>query len=150
MELTYKRNDESVFFIPDNLYVIGTMNISDRSLAMFDLALRRRFAFFTLQPNFGKQWLSYMAEKTAIAPEKLEDWQQRMLLLNQKISDDPMLGKAFTIGHSYLTTNKPVPDADTWYKNIIDTEIRPLLTEYWLNDPNKIDEAIEALLSDVC
>lgn len=150
MELTYKRNDETVFFIPDNLYVIGTMNISDRSLAMFDLALRRRFAFFTLQPNFGKQWLSYMAEKTAIAPEKLEDWQQRMLLLNQKISDDPMLGKAFTIGHSYLTTNKPVPDADTWYKNIIDTEIRPLLTEYWLNDPNKIDEAIEALLSDVC
>lgn len=149
MELTHKRNDETDFFIPDNLYVIGTMNIADRSLAMVDFALRRRFAFFTLQPNFDKQWLAYMAKKTTIPPEKLEVWQQRLLLLNQKISDDPMLGKAFTIGHSYLTTNKAVADADTWYKNIIDTEIRPLLTEYWFDEPNKIDEAIEALLSDL-
>lgn len=148
LELTYKREHEKGFFIPDNLYVIGTMNIADRSLAMVDFALRRRFAFFNLHPNFGDMWREYMAEKTNISPEKLQDWQQRMHQLNQLISDDPMLGAAFTIGHSYLTSNKPIADADNWFRHIIQTEIQPLLAEYWFDEPDKIKDAIELLLSD--
>jgi MoxR-like ATPase len=148
LELTYKREHEKGFFIPDNLYVIGTMNIADRSLAMVDFALRRRFAFFSLHPNFGDRWLEYMTEKTTIAPQKLLNWQQRMHQLNQLISEDPMLGAAFTIGHSYLTSNKAITDADNWFRNIIYTEIQPLLAEYWFDEPNKIEDAIELLLSD--
>jgi MoxR-like ATPase len=148
LELTYKREHEKGFFIPDNLYVIGTMNIADRSLAMVDFALRRRFAFFNLHPNFGDMWREYMAEKTNISLEKLQDWQQRMHQLNQLISDDPMLGAAFTIGHSYLTSNKPIADADNWFRHIIQTEIQPLLAEYWFDEPDKIKDAIELLLSD--
>ncbi|WP_239325537.1 AAA family ATPase [Snodgrassella gandavensis] len=148
LELTYKREHEKGFFIPDNLYVIGTMNIADRSLAMVDFALRRRFAFFNLHPHFGDMWREYMTEKTTISPEKLQDWQQRMHQLNQLISDDPMLGAAFTIGHSYLTSNKPIADADNWFRHIIQTEIQPLLAEYWFDEPDKIKDAIELLLSD--
>jgi MoxR-like ATPase len=148
LELTYKREHEKGFFIPDNLYVIGTMNIADHSLAMVDFALRRRFAFFSLHPNFGDRWLEYMTEKTTIAPQKLLNWQQRMHQLNQLISEDPMLGAAFTIGHSYLTSNKAITDADNWFRNIIYTEIQPLLAEYWFDEPNKIEDAIELLLSD--
>lgn len=146
LELTY--GNEKGFYIPDNLFVIGTMNIADRSLAMVDFALRRRFAFFDLVPNFGNKWLDYMKDKSGISEEKLQKWQNCMIELNKKISDDQALGPAFTIGHSYLTTSQSIKDdqADKWFTTIVKTEIMPLLEEYWFRGTEQIKEAKDILL----
>lgn len=150
LELTY-RNEKEGFFIPDNLYVIGTMNIADRSLAMVDFALRRRFAFFDLEPNFGNEWLEYMKDKSGISETKLNEWQKRIEKLNKIISADQALGPAFTIGHSYLTTSQRIENdnaADKWFTNIVETEIIPLLKEYWFDETNQIKAAKENLLPE--
>lgn len=146
LELTYG-NEKEGFYIPDNLYVIGTMNIADRSLAMVDFALRRRFAFFDLEPNFDDEWIKYMETNANISREKLESWKECMKNLNDKISTYPTLGPAFTIGHSYLTTSQSIKDdqADKWFTNIVKTEIMPLLKEYWFHEPKQIEEAMEML-----
>lgn len=146
LELTY--GNEKGFYIPDNLYVIGTMNIADRSLAMVDFALRRRFAFFDLKPNFGNEWLEYMKDKSGISEEKLQKWQNCMIKLNKKISADQALGPAFTIGHSYLTTSQSIKDdqADKWFTTIVKTEIMPLLEEYWFRETEQIEDAEKILL----
>ena len=147
LELTYG-NEKEGFYIPDNLYVIGTMNIADRSLAMVDFALRRRFAFFDLKPNFDDEWIKYMETNANISREKLESWKECMENLNNKISDDQALGPAFTIGHSYLTTSQSIKDdqADKWFTTIVKTEIMPLLEEYWFHEPEQIEEARKILL----
>lgn len=146
LELTY--GNEKGFYIPDNLFVIGTMNIADRSLAMVDFALRRRFAFFDLKPNFDDEWIKYMETNANISREKLESWKECMENLNNKISDDQALGPAFTIGHSYLTTSQSIKDdqADKWFTTIVKTEIMPLLEEYWFHEPEQIEEARKILL----
>ncbi|PIT64368.1 hypothetical protein BHC47_10265 [Snodgrassella alvi] len=153
LELTYGDEKEG-FFIPDNLYVIGTMNIADRSLAMVDFALRRRFAFFDLKPNFGNEWLKYMNNKTKISIRKLNELQKRIDELNKIISADQTLGSAFTIGHSYLTTSQRIVDnkadkdkkADKWFTTIVKTEIMPLLKEYWFDKPDQFEDAEKILL----
>ena len=147
LELTYG-NEKEGFYIPDNLYVIGTMNIADRSLAMVDFALRRRFAFFDLEPNFDDEWIKYMETNANISREKLESWKECMKNLNDKISTYPTLGPAFTIGHSYLTTSQSIKDdqADKWFTNIVKTEIMPLLKEYWFDKPDQFEDAEKYLL----
>ena len=145
LELTYRREHENGIFIPNNLYVIGTMNLADRSLAMVDFALRRRFAFFNLSPNFDEGWLNYMIEKTKLSRQTLEKIKNALNDLNQYVTDERMLGSAFTIGHSYLTHDNVIPDALSWYTDIIDSEIKPLLEEYWFDDSNKLDTALKKL-----
>lgn len=146
LELTYRREHENGIFIPNNLYVIGTMNLADRSLAMVDFALRRRFAFFNLSPNFDEGWLNYMIEKTKLSRKTLEKIKNALNDLNQYVTDERMLGSAFTIGHSYLTHDNVIPDALSWYTDIIDSEIKPLLEEYWFDDKNKHETALNKLV----
>lgn len=147
LELTYRREQENGIYIPDNLYVIGTMNIADRSLALVDFALRRRFAFFTLDPNFSEKWLSYMIKKTGLDSKLLEKIRERMNELNEFIAQDRMLGSAFAIGHSYLTHHRAIPKSEglVWYQNIIDTEIKPLLEEYWFDEKDKLNKAMKLI-----
>lgn len=147
LELTYRREQENGIYIPDNLYVIGTMNIADRSLALVDFALRRRFAFFTLDPNFSEKWLSYMIKKTGLDSKLLEKIRERMNELNEFIAQDRMLGSAFAIGHSYLTHHKAIPKSEglVWYQNIIDTEIKPLLEEYWFDEKDQLNKAMKLI-----
>ena len=147
LELTYRREQENGIYIPDNLYVIGTMNIADRSLALVDFALRRRFAFFTLDPNFSEKWLSYMIKKTGLNSKLLEEIRERMNELNEFIAQDRMLGSAFAIGHSYLTHHRAIPKSEglVWYQNIIDTEVKPLLEEYWFDEKDKLNKAMKLI-----
>lgn len=147
LELTYRREQENGIYIPDNLYVIGTMNIADRSLALVDFALRRRFAFFTLDPNFSEKWLSYMIKKTGLNSKLLEEIKERMNELNEFIAQDRMLGSAFAIGHSYLTHHRAIPKSEglVWYQNIIDTEVKPLLEEYWFDEKDKLNKAMKLI-----
>jgi len=149
VDLVYQRPDEQPFYIPPNVHIIGLMNLADRSLAIVDYALRRRFAFSTLKPSFERKlfhdWLTARGmTKTLVA--KIAD---RMTDLNGIIEKDPLLGENYTIGHSFFC---PKGDAfsslnSKWYDSIIETEIYPLLKEYWFDDAKKANECVDRLLA---
>lgn len=134
--------------IPENLYVIGTMNIADRSLALVDLALRRRFAFVTLEPRLGNTWRAWIAKECGIDPALAPDIERRITELNTTITADARLGKQFRIGHSYVTPAYRLESRDTkkWFRHVVETEIGPLLDEYWFDAPDEAQKACECLL----
>ena len=148
LELSYKKFDGERVFIPDNLYVVGTMNIADRSLALVDLALRRRFAFIDLEPTLGKSWRDWVQDKNGIDSAFLYEIDQRISAINAEISADASLGPQFQIGHSYVTpaTGMPIADAKEWFSEVVETEIGPLLDEYWFDDLIKSRKAQKRLI----
>ena len=150
LELAYPDPDgqRRRVYVPPNLYVIGTMNIADRSLALVDFALRRRFAFAALEPRFNDAWFAWVTTRGGIDAASARAIQDRMTALNDRIAQDLELGRNFLIGHSYVTPSQPVPDASAWFRRVAETEIRPLLQEYWFASPDKVDEAMEPLLRD--
>ena len=149
LELSYRRYNNERVFIPSNLYVIGTMNIADRSLAIVDMALRRRFAFIDLEPNFNQAWKSWLINRNGLPEDIVHKIEQRMLELNDVISNDSMLGPQYKIGHSYVTPPLDVfiDDAKEWYIQVVETEISPLLDEYWFDSPDKSRAARDRLIS---
>ena len=146
LELSYKRSDGERLFIPDNLYVIGTMNVADRSLALVDLALRRRFAFIDLEPTLGKPWHDWVQSKCGIDSGTLVEIEKRLLALNSEISADTGLGPQFRVGHSYVTPPFLISDAREWFRQVVETEIGPLLDEYWFDALDKSQKARERML----
>ena len=136
-------------YIPPNLYVIGTMNLADRSLALVDLALRRRFAFFDLEPALNETWRDWVNRQCGIPTDFLIDISHRIGSLNDLIAADPNLGRDFRIGHSFVVPKPGEPNAvpQEWFIQVVETEIGPLLREYWFDDPDKADEAKSQLLS---
>ncbi len=148
LELSYKRSDGERVFIPGNLYVIGTMNIADRSLALVDLALRRRFAFIDLEPTLGKPWRDWVQSKCGIDSEILVEIENRLIALNSEISADTGLGPQFRVGHSYVTPpiDIPINDVREWFRQVVETEIGPLLDEYWFDALEKSRKARERML----
>jgi 5-methylcytosine-specific restriction protein B len=143
----YRRTEHEKLHVPANLFVIGTMNIADRSLALVDYALRRRFAYFTLEPRYGdpayRKWLQDRGMSSTLCATIID----RMTALNKRISEDSQLGDAFRVGHSFFCpTGKDFSGLDeAWYREIVDTEIRPLLEEYWYDDRDKAKTALELL-----
>lgn len=145
MELAYSKARGEKVYVPENLYVIGTMNVADRSLALVDLALRRRFAFVNLVPSFNAAWQQWCATK-GLDEASIAHIQTRMQALNAEIAADRALGAQFQIGHSYVTPHEPVHDAQAWFAEVVQSEIGPLLHEYWFDTPERADEAIAQLL----
>ena len=145
----YARPDEPAFHVPANLHLIGAMNTADRSLALVDYALRRRFAFSTISPAFGSPGFdSHLAEGGV--PEQMRRWITRRLeRLNQQIREHPQLGDGFQIGHSYFCRPpKGLADAaawNGWYTDVVRYEIEPLLREYWFDDAERARNALTAL-----
>jgi 5-methylcytosine-specific restriction protein B len=139
LELSYRRTHDERISIPKNLYIIGTMNIADRSLAMVDLALRRRFAFINLEPILNNTWQEWVAKNSKIDSDFLAIVRQRLNDLNEQISGDPTLGEQFKIGHSYVTPSKGyvIEDPKNWFRQVVKTEIGVLLDEYWYEDLQK-------------
>ncbi|WP_211235225.1 McrB family protein [Gemmobacter nectariphilus] len=133
--------------VPENLYVIGTMNIADRSLALVDLAFRRRFAFVTLEPKLGDAWRGWVIQHCGVDPNLVPEIEQRLSDLNQKIEQD--LGAQFRIGHSYVTPNHRLELGATreWFAQVAETEIGPLLEEYWFDSPKTAKDALEKLIA---
>ena len=133
--------------IPENLYVVGTMNIADRSLALVDLALRRRFAFVGLEPRLGPVWRDWVVKECAVDPALVADIERRIAELNDQIAADARLGKQFRIGHSYVTPAHRLEAGDTkkWFQQVVDSEIGPLLDEYWFDAPDEAQKAIARL-----
>ena len=148
IELCYRLKDGERVFIPDNLYVIGTMNIADRSIALVDLALRRRFAFVELEPCLETTWYDWVTTKCGIDSAILDEVRMRVLALNEEIVADRNLGRQFRIGHSYVTPpfKTKIIDAHEWFKQVVETEIGPQLDEYWFDDLNKAHKARQRLI----
>jgi len=133
--------------IPENLYVLGTMNIADRSLALVDLALRRRFAFVGLEPRLGQVWRDWVVRECAVDPGLAADIERRIAELNEQIAADARLGKQFRMGHSYVTPVHRLEAGGTkkWFQQVVETEIGPLLEEYWFDAPDEAQKAIARL-----
>ena len=148
IELAYQRQAGERVFIPDNLYVIGTMNIADRSLALVDLALRRRFAFVTLETMLNDRWKTWCQEEADLDDEATSNVRRVMTELNDEIARDRSLGPQFRIGHSYVTPAKGerIGDARAWFHRVVITEIAPLLEEYWYDNPDLASAATQRLL----
>ena len=149
IKLAYRDED---FFVPENVFIIGMMNTADRSLAMMDYALRRRFSFFNVEPAFEKpKFEQYLKEKVINDNSVVKKIIDRFTALNAIIADEDNsgLGKGFCIGHSYFCT-PPVSGqtAEEWYKTIIDFEVSPLLDEYWWDDKSKSEDCKKELLKD--
>ena len=151
MQLCYPDPDgiNRPVYVPENLFVIGTMNIADRSLALVDLAFRRRFAFINLEPSLGQAWSDWVVNRRQMDAATAAKIQQRFIQLNQTITADNRLGKAFRIGHSYITPTQSMEGRDTrdWFNEVIDSELKPLLEEYWFDAPEEVDRAVAQLLA---
>ena len=131
LQLLY--SDEK-FSVPSNVYIIGMMNTADRSLAMLDYALRRRFAFFEFSPAFETEgFRTYRQEKSN---KKFDNLIAAIEKLNVAIENDDTLGRGFRIGHSYFCTESEIDDM--WLNAVITYEIVPLLNEYWFDEPSKV------------
>jgi 5-methylcytosine-specific restriction protein B len=142
--LVYAPDNISQFYIPKNLYIIGTMNTADRSLALVDYALRRRFAFVDVKPSFGKSFVNHLRERKV--PQNIIDRIiDRIKSLNSIIEGDRNLGKGFHIGHSYFCHPPVNDDFEKWYRDIIEFEISPVLREYWFDDSPKSEDQIQRL-----
>lgn len=138
------------FFVPKNLYLIGLMNTADRSLAMVDYALRRRFAFVDITPQFESERFRRFLEQKGAAPAMIELVIDRMTTLNLQITDDVAnLGSGYCIGHSFFCSfgDGEIPDW-TWYQRIIEWDIAPLLREYYFDDRRKAGDLVKDLLHD--
>ncbi|BET67238.1 hypothetical protein ASA1KI_21560 [Opitutales bacterium ASA1] len=145
--LAYSEDSSDRFYVPLNLHVIGTMNTADRSLALVDYALRRRFAFVDVEPHFGDEFASALklAKRTDQIISKIRD---RMAALNESIrADARSLGPGYRIGHSFFCDSGGSPDSDAWYRSVVTAQIAPLLREYWFDESTKADEEIKRLLA---
>lgn len=121
------------FSVPKNLYIIGMMNTADRSLAMIDYALRRRFSFFEIEPGFDSQ--GFISYQNGLNSETLDELISKGKELNRKIAADKSLGRGFCIGHSYFCGRDVC--TDEWLHSVVDYDILPMLSEYWFDDENE-------------
>lgn len=125
------------FKVPKNLYLIGLMNTADRSIAIIDYALRRRFSFVDIMPAYeNENFKNYIA---SLNNEKLNKIIKTIKDLNKEISNDVSLGEEFMIGHSYFC-NLTKENLDNKIDLIVKYEIKPLLKEYWFDNKEKLDE----------
>ena len=147
--LSYRKSENERVFVPPNLYVIGTMNTADRSLALVDLAFRRRFAFEELEPAFGAKWRAWVSQNCGIEMAFLERIEGKLLDLNRQIADDKSLGRQFCIGHSFVTppTDSSISNASVWFDRVVEKEIGPLLDECWFDSPDTAQKAKDDLRS---
>lgn len=127
---------EELFSIPENVYIIGMMNTADRSLAMLDYALRRRFAFFEIKPAFESE--GFQKYQASLENEKLNQLIDCVKNLNNVISEDESLGSGFCIGHSYFCNLRKEDNNDQVLSSIVEFELIPLLQEYWFDESLKV------------
>lgn len=144
IKLTYSEDEEDRFYVPENMHIIGTMNTADRSLAIVDYALRRRFAFINLQPEYGKSFRSFLSDK-GLSIGLIDHICSSVSKLNENIIADKNLGNGFQIGHSYFCAFNEGEDENKWWDEILSFEIRPLLEEIWFDDISKVDDCMKQL-----
>ena len=124
------------FMVPKNLYIIGMMNTADRSLALIDYALRRRFGFYEIPPRFESD--GFRKYQMSLENRQLDKLILKVIELNREIEADPSLGRGFCIGHSYFCGRTPENCTYEWLSSVIDYDIVPTLREYWFDEPGKV------------
>jgi 5-methylcytosine-specific restriction protein B len=147
--LTYSRDISEQFFVPENVHIIGLMNTADRSLSLVDYALRRRFAFVTLEPEFESEAFARTLGAEGASEGMISKLVARMTALNERIAADVAnLGPGFCIGHSFFCS-PPINNLydDAWFEQVVRFEIEPLLHEYWFDDPNTVNQLVSELLA---
>lgn len=135
------------FHVPANVHIIGMMNTADRSLAMIDYALRRRFSFVEIAPGFNSD--GFIKYQKSLNSEKFDKLIKCVVDLNEKIRKDDSLGNGFEIGHSYFCNQESVDD--NWLHSVIEFDIIPMLQEYWFDDRSKAEEwqnTLEMIFND--
>lgn len=137
---------DQTFSVPENVHLVGTMNTADRSLAVLDYALRRRFGFFAMEPGFDSE--GFLRLKDSVNSTAFEMLISDISALNLEISEDPALGSGFQIGHSFFA-NAPEMDTESWLTSIVEYELIPLLDEYWFDEPDRAIEWTERLRQTV-
>jgi len=145
--LTYGAAGER-FSVPANVHILGLMNTADRSLAIVDYALRRRFAFESLKPEFNSDKFRKFLLDHQVGEKLIATIVRKLNALNDTITSDDDLGKGFRIGHSYFVPAKANELDESSYRNIIETQIAPLLREYWFDSRSRAEQAIEDLLPE--
>ena len=145
--LTYSKSDDETFTVPPNVHLIATMNTADRSLAMVDYALRRRFCFVDLIPAYETKAFNSLLKNSDIEDDLIKRINKNLSAINSIIKDDKKnLGPGFRIGHSYFCSARNGNESgESWYERIIEFEIAPLLREYWFDRPEKAEKHIELL-----
>lgn len=145
--LTY--SPEETFYVPENVYLLGMMNTADRSLAMVDYALRRRFSFIRLPPAFGSEGFANYLIEAGATENLVRRIVERMDELNHAIAADTRdLGPGYQIGHSFFVPEEGAGELDdAWYIRVVRQEIEPLLREYWFGREEQAREHVERLLS---
>ncbi len=133
--------DDEPFSVPENLYIIGMMNTADRSLAMIDYALRRRFSFFEMGPGFDTD--GFKAYRKSLDDKTFDKVIEGVKALNSVIESDNSLGAGCCIGHSYFCGQKSIDKG--WLSDVIDFDIAPMLREYWFDDRQKAETEIKSL-----
>lgn len=138
IKLVYSKES---FAIPENVHIIGLMNTADRSLAMIDYALRRRFGFFTMKPGFDTD--GFKRYKANFACSQFDSLIEQIKKLNKEIAEDASLGSGFCIGHSFfceMDEENTVDETRAILESIVENEILPLLEEYWVDEPDKVKQ----------
>lgn len=146
IELQLLYSDEN-FSVPPNVYIIGMINTADRSLAMLDYALRRRFSFFTMKPGFNT--IGFQTYQDSLKSDAFKKLISCIKQLNSKIAADISLGEGFCIGHSYFCGLTAKTATVQTLTSIIEYELIPLLKEYWFDEPEKIIDWSDRLRSTV-
>ena len=149
VKLQHRPDDDEGFFVPENVYIIGTMNLADRSLTGMNVAMRRRFGFVDLKPQFKQSvFANWLARETDMPPEWREWINSKMFDLNQTIAKHPSLNENYAVGHSFFCPRERTPEEgwNEWYETVVEYEIRPLLREYWFDDPDTANDEANKLL----
>jgi hypothetical protein len=144
--VTLPYSPDEQFHVPPNLYLIGMMNTADRSLAVVDYALRRRFSFFTIPPAFDSKPFREHLTAHGGSATFVDGLLKKLNTLNKTIRADRGLGAGFEVGHSYFCLQDGERCDRAWLARVIDRDIRPLLREYWFDTPDRADDEVEKLL----
>src|SRR5699024_9990407 len=151
LRLLYKNE---TFTLPPNLHIIGMMNTADRSLAVVDYALRRRFGFFEMTPGFESSGFQYV--QTQLRNPRLDALVSILTHLNAAITRNPGLGAGFAVGHRYLSPpshfrkDQTAPEKlDCLLRSVVEDELVPLLEEYWFDEPSNAADWAEKLRNAV-
>ena len=139
--------EDELFSVPPNLYIIGLMNTADRSIAMIDYALRRRFSFFDVKPAFDSEQFEGMRESAE--NEKYDNLIECVKNLNKEIAADDSLGEGFCIGHSYFCFEENEAINNEWLKSVVEYDVIPLLKEYWFDEPEKVKNWSDKLRASI-
>ena len=135
IKLTYSNDDDERFFVPENVYLIGCMNTADRSLAIVDYALRRRFRFCPIKPEFNEAFISFLISE-GISQENAERVINKVKAANEVIST---IDRGLEIGHSYFCQTEGCKDFPAWWTDICEYELFPYLREICFDDENKYE-----------